>query len=422
MQSLFLTLELEEISENPMEATEILTLSEEEIFNDIFTLKSEGKEKIDDLNPDQLYYLNDSFPKKNNKKSEEVFDTVLLIDDFNIAFKMLESNSTNNVPKNNILSNIKHFDCHRDDIVNIPCFIENDIREKKCFSIIQNDQKEIINQKMPKNKKEKSKTEFKIKRKKNNKKKDNYKFEEEISKDDKCFPFIAGNKFNRLNIGYSISQLNTNINSNLNNSTYDISFNEEDNLIDNEETDYCYLKFKTKKYYISSEGKKKRIKKIRKYKPDDIRKKIKVRFHKTLKNIINSNLKKVNSKELFDFIPQSFIGNISKKLNFNALNFTYKELLSINFNQNKIDNKKYLKNQKVLKYLEENPEISKKSGFDIIQNMKYKDLLQLYFNSSEFEDAIELLKNEQESIEYIDEYIYRAKTFIRFYSNYINQE
>ena len=72
--------------------------------------------------------------------------------------------------------------------------------------------------------------------------------------------------------------------------------------------------------------------------------------------------------------------------------------------------------------MEENPEISKKSGFDIIQNMKYKDLLQLYFNSSEFEDSIELLKNEKESIEYIDEYIYRAKTFIRFYSNYINHE
>ena len=66
--------------------------------------------------------------------------------------------------------------------------------------------------------------------------------------------------------------------------------------------------------------------------------------------------------------------------------------------------------------MEENPEVSKKSGFDIIQNKKYKDLLKLFFNSSEFEDAIELLKNEKESIEYIDEYIYiyRTKTFIRF--------
>lgn len=34
------------------------------------------------------------------------------------------------------------------------------------------------------------------------------------------------------------------------------------------------------------------MKKKRKYKPDDIRKKIKARFHKLIKNIINENLKK----------------------------------------------------------------------------------------------------------------------------------
>lgn len=37
---------------------------------------------------------------------------------------------------------------------------------------------------------------------------------------------------------------------------------------------------------------KKKKKKKRKYKPDDIRKKIKVRFHKQIKNIINENLKR----------------------------------------------------------------------------------------------------------------------------------
>lgn len=67
----------------------------------------------------------------------------------------------------------------------------------------------------------------------------------------------------------------------------------------------------TKKYFISSNGKKRRVKNKRNYKPDDIRKKImeiNARFHKTIKNIINENLiKKVGSKELFDFIPQSFI-------------------------------------------------------------------------------------------------------------------
>ena len=46
---------------------------------------------------------------------------------------------------------------------------------------------------------------------------------------------------------------------------------------------------------------KKRQRKIRKYKPDDIRKKIKARFHKTLKNIINYKLKKAGSTLFFFF-------------------------------------------------------------------------------------------------------------------------
>ena len=69
------------------------------------------------------------------------------------------------------------------------------------------------------------------------------------------------------------------------------------------------------------------IKKKRKFKPDDIRKKIKARFHKSIKNIINENLKKAGAKVLFDFIPQSFIGNVSKKINNSVLNYTYKDIL-----------------------------------------------------------------------------------------------
>ena len=71
--------------------------------------------------------------------------------------------------------------------------------------------------------------------------------------------------------------------------------------------------FRILKYFITENGKKRRIKKKRKFKSDDIRKKIKSRFHKTFKNIINENLKKAGSKKLFDFFPQCFIGNVSKK-------------------------------------------------------------------------------------------------------------
>ena len=192
--------------------------------------------------------------------------------------------------------------------------------------------------------------------------------------------------------------------------------------------DNNFFKFTTKKYFVLPNGKKRRIKKKRKFKSDDIRKKIKSRFHKTLKNIINENLKKVGSKKFFDFLPQCFIGNISKKINAECLEMTYKELLSTNFildknnddypNKN-IDTRKYMKNLEVLKYLEKNPEICRKSGFDIISEKKYKDLLQMYFSSGEFEESIVRLKRENETKDYIQEYILKARSYVSFYSNFL---
>ena len=206
--------------------------------------------------------------------------------------------------------------------------------------------------------------------------------------------------------------------------------NDEDNSVYTEQidngNDNMLFRFTTKKYFINSNGKKRRIKKKRKYKSDDIRKKIKSRFHKTFKNIINSNLKKAGSKKLFDFLPQCFIGNVSKKTNFYCLELTFKEILLTDFiseysdkypNKN-VDYKKYEKNKEVIQYLEKHPEISKKSGFDIIKNKKYKDLLNIYFNSSEFEDSVFRLKNENETNDYIQEYVLKAKNYVKFYSNY----
>jgi hypothetical protein len=102
-------------------------------------------------------------------------------------------------------------------------------------------------------------------------------------------------------------------------------------------------------------------------------------------------------------------------------------MLSTDFNEeistgNKVESAKYLKNLKVLKYLEENPEIARRSGFDLVKNKKYKDLLKLYFASAQFENSINQLKAENESNDYILEYTYRAKTYIRFYSSYENNE
>ena len=164
--------------------------------------------------------------------------------------------------------------------------------------------------------------------------------------------------------------------------------------------------------------------KQRKYKPDDIRKKIKTRFHKTIKNIINENLKIAGSNQFFDFLPQSFISNISRDKNKNIMNLTYKQLLEKDFiseckidpHQFNVDKLKYERNLKVLKYLEENPIISFKSGFHLMCKLSYADILNEYFISEEFEKSIQKLKEENETEDYIREYINKAKTYVNFFS------
>ena len=163
----------------------------------------------------------------------------------------------------------------------------------------------------------------------------------------------------------------------------------------------------------------------RKYKPDDIRKKIKARFHKSIKNIINENLKRAGSKFLFSFLPQIFISSIAREKNHQVFSLTYRELLEKDFvseiDENKYKNKKvdlskYKNNLRVLEYLDQNPEICKNSGFDIISKMKYSDLLDEYFKSDEFSRAIKKLKEENEEEDYINEYVKKAKSYVSFFS------
>ena len=198
-----------------------------------------------------------------------------------------------------------------------------------------------------------------------------------------------------------------------------------DDASDNKLKQYMNKIFRTNTYVTDSNGNKKKEKKQRKFKPDDIRKKIKVRFHKKIKNIINENLKKAGSTELFGFLPQYFISNIAKKFNNQFMNMTYEQLLKINFSElqddypNKAcDNKQYEKNKNTLEYLEKNPEISKISGFDKVKKMKYRDIFKAYFSSAEFEESIAILKDEEnESAEYIQEYFILAKNYIDYFIN-----
>ena len=198
-----------------------------------------------------------------------------------------------------------------------------------------------------------------------------------------------------------------------------------DDASDNKLKQYMNKIFRTNTYVTDSNGNKKKEKKQRKFKPDDIRKKIKVRFHKKIKNIINENLKKAGSTELFGFLPQYFISNIAKKFNNQFMNMTYEQLLKINFSElqddypNKAcDNKQYEKNKNTLEYLDKNPEISKISGFDKVKKMKYRDIFKAYFSSAEFEESITILKEEEnESAEYIQEYFILAKNYIDYFIN-----
>ena len=223
--------------------------------------------------------------------------------------------------------------------------------------------------------------------------------------DDKCFPFISGNGL--------IKSINC-------------EYNKKESIHKKEKNELTILKnnFIVKHYQKVPKGKMKKIEKTRKFKSDDIRKKIKVNFHKELKNIINRNLKKAGSEVLLSFLPQSFLSNISKKLNHKYMNSTYEEILSLDFTKFQlkvrnleIEQKQYIKNLDLLKYLQNNPQISKNSGFDVIKKMKYRDLLKAYFESKEFENTINQLRNKNESDEYINTYIILSKNYISYFTN-----
>jgi hypothetical protein len=170
----------------------------------------------------------------------------------------------------------------------------------------------------------------------------------------------------------------------------------------------------------------KKKKKKRKFKPDDIRKKIKARFHKTLKTILNKYLICAGSQMVFDFLPQCFLVNITKKLNHFALKLTLRELIEFDFckelneggvRKKNVDLKKYLHNKMVLNYLDHYNEISHKSGFNIFSKKTYKELLKEYFSSEEFLVSLKRLKIEGENDEYILEYKKKALGYVSFFAN-----
>ena len=232
-----------------------------------------------------------------------------------------------------------------------------------------------------------------------------------IKYDEKYFPFTEGIGLEKTleSLGYLVKFI----------SPFEI------NLLplDPEKNNINQTKFNIVDYSKNEKGKIKKRKKKRKFKPDDVRKKIKSKFHRSIKNIININLKQAGSKKLFDFFPQYFLSNITIKLNNIALNYTYEELIKTDIatdvlkqKKSDTDKEKYNRNLDVFKYLESNQNISRMSLFDKLRNMRYLDILNAYFSSKEFEDSIIELHNKREQIEYIEEYINKSLNYVYFFS------
>ena len=192
--------------------------------------------------------------------------------------------------------------------------------------------------------------------------------------------------------------------------------------------------FEKKLFFISNEEHTHNpiVKKRRKENPDNIIKKVKHKFLKSLKNRINIKLKMEKSKYLFDFFPFIFVSNINKQKNKNIINKKLIELYRTNFfdeytNENLIkdknkylteknkNEKKYNKNLKVIEYLEKNINIMKKTNFDYIKEMTYGKIFNEYLESRDFEEDILKLKK-IEKPEYIKNYIIKAYTFIEYFS------
>ena len=155
----------------------------------------------------------------------------------------------------------------------------------------------------------------------------------------------------------------------------------------------------------------------RKLKPDSLRKKIKARFHKKLRQIINTQLKEAGSKYFFDNLPQCFITNINIGFNKPLLNITMRELFQKTFGFKAKDREKIEYNIKVLKYIEDNPDIKNNSKIDEFLDNTYKVIITKYLGGNYLLEDIERLKKEGEKDDYINRYTFIALHWVEFYEN-----
>ena len=167
----------------------------------------------------------------------------------------------------------------------------------------------------------------------------------------------------------------------------------------------------------NTETKKNRNNIYRKLKPDSLRKKIKARLHKKLTKIINEKLKKAGSKCYFDMLPQSFITNINIGFNKPLLNLTMRELFQKTFGFKSKDKEKIEYNIRIMKYIEDNPDINNNSEIGDFLDSKYSEIIREYLDGDYLQEDIDRLKEENESEDYINRYNFIAMHWIEFYEN-----
>ena len=167
----------------------------------------------------------------------------------------------------------------------------------------------------------------------------------------------------------------------------------------------------------NTETKKNRNNTYRKLKPDSLRKKIKARLHKKLTKIINEKLKTAGSKCFFDMLPQSFITNINIGFNKPLLNITMRELFQKTFGFKSKDKEKIDYNIRIMKYIEDNPDINNNSDVSDFLDSKYSEIIREYLDGDYLQEDIERLRDENEGEEYINRYNFIALHWIEFYEN-----
>ena len=156
---------------------------------------------------------------------------------------------------------------------------------------------------------------------------------------------------------------------------------------------------------------------------DNITKRVKSDFLRSLVRYLNEKLRPLNVK--FSHFSYYIVTNITKLENKKNLNMTLKEMLlykpfenlniSEGLNQREILNWK--NNKDILDDLEKNKntDVYNQINLDDTLNNKMKDLYYEYLASKYFKESIETLNAHGNEYEYIQKYIKKAKNFVDFF-------